>query len=507
MIGYLFGIKMKKRIYIAYILILLFIFNTLGLNLNVSAATLNTSPNFSGKKPQDIPGNASVSDAEAIPSDAPKINAASAIVMDLDTGDILYEKNPDMEMYPASITKVLTCLIAIENGNVNDTITVSDNAMKNVEEGSSTIGLQAGESLSLRDALYGMMLNSGNDCALAISEYIGGSIEGFTDMMNKRSRELGCRNSHFVNPNGLQNENHYTTCYDMALIGRAAYQYPEFKKLVSTLAYTIPKTNKNEERNLWQENRLIYEGSGEYYYEFCTGGKTGYTDAALATLLSYAERDGKRLITVVMKCNPTDESFSDTIKLFEFCFNKYLIYRPLQEYGLNQANSTKSTLLSNYYGDLNHNLIKYSVDNSFSFYMRSFITDDDVKRQISYLPYPENGKIGKIDFIYEGKSVAETDIFADVPYLEASSTDAIGKKKAVPEKESEIIKWARIVIIVIILLIIFLLLIIIIVKVRRWSQDRRTRRSVKYFPKKRDPRLRENQEKQKATENKDSGKD
>ena len=139
--------------------------------------------------------------------------------------------------------------------------------------------------------------------------------------------------------------------------------------------------------------------------------------------------------------------------------------------------------------------------------MRSFITDDDVKRQISYLPYPENGKIGKIDFIYEGKSVAETDIFADVPYLEASSTDAIGKKKAVPEKESEIIKWARIVIIVIILLIIFLLLIIIIVKVRRWSQDRRTRRSVKYFPKKRDPRLRENQEKQKATENKDSGKD
>ena len=174
-----------------------------------------------------------MTDAAYLPYDAPEINAHAAIVMDLDTGDILYEKNPHERMYPASITKVLTCLIAIEQGNVNDVLTVSDSVMAQVEEGSSSIGLVAGEQLTLKDALYGMMLNSGNECALSIAEYIGGSTEGFADIMNKRAKEIGCTDTHFVNPNGLHNEDHYTSCYDMALIGHIAYQYLEFKTLIS----------------------------------------------------------------------------------------------------------------------------------------------------------------------------------------------------------------------------------------------------------------------------------
>ena len=225
----------------------------------------------------DIAGNASAGDAGFVPADAPAINAQAAIVMDLDTGDVLYEKNAHQQLYPASITKVMTCLLAVENGNVNDVITVSDSVMEQVEKGSSAIGLQSGEQLTLRDALYGMMLNSGNECALAIAEYIAGSTGAFSIMMNDRARELGCTDSNFVNPNGLQDSNHYTSCYDMALIGCAAYQYPEFKTLISSQAYTIPETNLNEERPLWQENRLIYSGNKEDYYQYCTGGKTGYT--------------------------------------------------------------------------------------------------------------------------------------------------------------------------------------------------------------------------------------
>ena len=144
-------------------------------NINVFARSNNTA--------STIPGNASATDADFIPSDAPKINAQSAIVMDIDTGDILFEKDAYSKRYPASITKILTCLLAVKYGNVNDELTISESVMSQVEDGSSSIGLAAGEKLTLRDALYGMMLNSGNECALAIAEHIGGSTEEFADMI------------------------------------------------------------------------------------------------------------------------------------------------------------------------------------------------------------------------------------------------------------------------------------------------------------------------------------
>ena len=329
---------MKK--YIIAILIVLLIINSF-----VPFTCSEAAGKVYGKSAVEIGGNATSTSADVAPSDAPEINAASAIVMDVDTGDILYEKYAHEKHYPASITKVLTCLLAVENGNVNDTLTVSENVMSQVEMDSSRIGLEAGEQLTLRDALYGMMLNSGNECALTIGEYLAGSTEGFADMMNERIKTLGCTDSHFVNPNGIQNEDHYTSCYDMALIGCAAYQYPEFKKLISSQTYTIPETNKNEERVLWQENRLIYSGNGEYYYQYCTGGKTGYTETALATLISFAERDGRRLVTVVMKCNPTTESYLDTIKLDEFCFNSYKLCKPLFSYDINKKNQNNILIL------------------------------------------------------------------------------------------------------------------------------------------------------------------
>lgn len=436
----------------------------------------------------DIAGNASATDAQYLPSDAPKINAVSAIVMDIDTGDILYEKSPHQQLYPASITKVLTCLLAIEQGDENDILTVSSEVMSQVEAGSSSIGLEAGEQLSLKDALYGMMLNSGNECALSIAEYLGGSTQGFSDMMNEKAKSLGCKDSHFVNPNGLQDENHYTSAYDMALIGRAAYQYPEFKILISSQSYTIPATNQNEERPLWQENRLLYEGNGEYYYEYSTGGKTGYTEAALATLISFAERDGRRLCCVVMRCEPTTESYLDSIKLYNFCFNKYKLCKPLVDYDVNAVNNENYTILSDYYNDLTHSLPKYYVNQSYSFYIRSFISDEEIEKKVIFFDKPVDNKAGMIQFLYEGQKYGEVEITVDMPFVNASSTDALRNKKREPAKESKILKWAKRIIVISLVLIILLLTLLLILRIRKVIQIKETKRNIKYFPISKDKR-------------------
>ena len=156
------------------------------------------------------------------------VQSASAVVMDMNTGTFLYSKNAYEKRYPASITKIMTAMVALENGNLDDEITF-DESVYDLEEGSSHVGIQPGEKMTLRHALYALMLESANDAGVGIAEYLGGSLEGFAELMNKKAEELGCVNTHFTNPHGLHNENHYTCAYDMALIAQAAYEIPEFR--------------------------------------------------------------------------------------------------------------------------------------------------------------------------------------------------------------------------------------------------------------------------------------
>ena len=495
--------KKKRLIYFFVFLILINFISFFSNNISndksgissVYASSLNNN-NFTVKNSSaiEIAGNATSTDADIVPSDGPIINAASAIVMDVDTGDILYEKYAHERHYPASITKVMTCLLAVENGNVNDQLTVSDTVMSQVEMDSSRIGLQAGEQLTLRDALYGMMLNSGNECALTIAEYVSGSTESFADMMNERARKLGCLDTHFVNPNGIHNEEHYTSCYDMALIGCAAYQYPEFKKLISSQSYTIPETNMNEARDLWQENRLIWAGNKDYYYQYCTGGKTGYTEASLATLISFSERDGRRFVTVVMKCNPTTESYSDTIKLCEFCYNKYKLCKPLTEFSFTGPSEGDFSLLSNYYNDLNHELPKYYVNQSYSFYIRSHVDDSEIEKNITYLDKPIGNLAGKITFWYHGNQLGAVDITVRLPAVVASSTDAIieANNEPVPVPKYKI--WSVRIALMVIILILVILIIILLIKIKKQLQYYNVKSTVRYYPVNRDMRIKKNQE-------------
>ena len=471
-------------------------------------AGLGSDINITPKEVYEIPGNASEGDAAYSPSDAPGINASSAIVIDIDTGDILYEKDAFSKRFPAGMTKVMPCLLALKYGSVSDTVTVSEKIMSQVDEKSAFIEIKSGEKMSLRDAIYGMMLSPGNECALIIAENLFGSTGDTLDLMNKEAANLGCKSTHFTNLNGIHNEEHYTTCYDMALIGMAAYQYPEFKQLISRQSYTVKATNKSEERVLWEDNKLIFPFTEEYYYPNSTGGKTGYTEESLASLISFSEKDGRRFVTVVMKCDSADDSYLDTIKLNDFCYENYKLCKPLEFYNINDTNREDILLLDNYYNDLNHELLKYYVNQSYSFYVRSNIKEDEILKRMYFYPKPENNIAGQIEFVYNDEVIGKTEIFSTIPSITASSTDALkDKNNKIIQKDTsrreKIIKILRIIIIFIIVV----LVVIIIVKIRSWQIMKKASRTVRYYPVSRDQRrqkeIEKDQGKEKTKENKD----
>lgn len=225
------------------------------------------------------------------PSREPDIVSNAAIVMDAATGQVLYEKNSHDKKYPASITKIMTTIVALDNNvNFNDTITMSDNAIWGIERDSTNIGLDVGEKVTVEDCIYATMVKSANECAYAIAEYVTGDLNSFSKLMNDKAKELGCENTHFITPNGLHEDDHYTCAYDMALITKYALQNDTFRQIAGTLTYTVPPTNLTEDSTeLWNGNKMISSAS-EYYYEYCEGGKTGYTTNANNTLVTFSKK-------------------------------------------------------------------------------------------------------------------------------------------------------------------------------------------------------------------------
>ena len=256
----------------------------------------------------------------------PRVEAEGATVMDLDTGAFLYSKNAEAKMYPASITKIMTMLVALEHisdGELDKKVKASESALTPIDSDSSQIWLSVGEKITVRSALYAIMLASANDAANVIAEYVGGSIDVFVQMMNDKAKELGCVNTHFVNPHGLHNEDHYTCAHDMALIAKAAFQIPLFREITKTVEYKIPKTKyMKEDRWLVNHQKMLYE-DGEFSYSDCDGGKTGFTDEAWNTLVTYADRDGKTLVCVELKVNGSWKTFNESAELLNYGFDNF----------------------------------------------------------------------------------------------------------------------------------------------------------------------------------------
>lgn len=250
----------------------------------------------------------------------PVVEAEGAVLMDASTGQVLFGKNQDKQFYPASITKIMTALVVLERCKLTDVVTFSASATTNLESGAVSLNITEGDQLTVEQALYGLLLKSANEIGNGLAEHVGGSISGFADLMNAKAKELGCKNTHFANPHGLNDSTHMTTPYDMALIMRAALQNETFRKIDTTLTYNFPATKKAGARTITMGHKMMYP-SDSRYYEGIIGGKTGYTSKAGNTLVTGVQRNGVSLIAVVLKSKGTQ--YTDTKALLDYGFANY----------------------------------------------------------------------------------------------------------------------------------------------------------------------------------------
>lgn len=253
--------------------------------------------------------------------EGPMIGAEAAVLLDADTGAVLYGKNIHEELYPASTTKLMTGLLALENSTMDEIVTFSYDSVHNIESSSSRIGIDVGEQLTMEQCLYGLLLGSANEVAYAIAEHVGHSYEGFVKMMNDRAIAMGLQNTHFVNANGLPNDDHYTSAYDLAIIARECFQNESLATISGSTHYVIPPTNIQAEERPLDNHHLMLPGF-KYAYDGVVCGKTGYTSLARQTLVTYAVRGDMRLICVIMKEEAPDQ-FLDTERLFDYGFNQF----------------------------------------------------------------------------------------------------------------------------------------------------------------------------------------
>ena len=268
---------------------------------------------------------------------ADQLYAKSAILIEATTGEAIFEKNADDVMYPASTTKILTVLLGIMMGDLNQTVYLTDADMQGIGEGDATMNLEVGESINFKDLLYGTFIRSANEGANLIAETCAGNISAFVDMMNQAAAMYGCTSTNFVNPNGLHDDNHYTTARDMAKIAQAAMQNDTFRDIAKSYTYSLPKSNLHRARVLTHSSRRFFNPSledNEYYYPYAIGIKTGYTARAGYCFVGAAERDGVELISVVFYTTETGR-WTDTKKLMEYGFSQFVSVTPQELYAEN----------------------------------------------------------------------------------------------------------------------------------------------------------------------------
>ena len=252
---------------------------------------------------------------------ASDISSEAAVVMENTTNTILYSKNADEELFPGSTVKIMTCLLALENTQLTDQVTMTATGVSGVTDGGASISSQVDEVFTVEQCLYAIMVSSANDIALQIAEHVGGSVENFVQQMNTRAQKLGCTNTVFTNPTGLPDDQQHTTAHDMALIMQAAIQNEDFQTIAAATSYTIPATNKAAARNLTSKFTMTDTGSTGFY-EGCIGGKEGYTEASGSTLVCAAKRNGMTLISVVLK-GASGQTAPDAASILNYGFDNF----------------------------------------------------------------------------------------------------------------------------------------------------------------------------------------
>ena len=252
----------------------------------------------------------------------PQTTSEAAVLIDADTGAVLYDKGMNECRYPASTTKLMTLLVAIENSSPKDIVTFTETGIRDVTWDSSNINAQLGEQMTMKDCWFAAYIKSANEVCAQIAEYVGGTEANFVDMMNQKAKELGCTHTHFVNASGLPDENHYTSALDLAKIMKAGLKNARFRKVIESVGYTIPATNLSEARPMHTHMPLMAKES-DLYYEGCIGGKTGFANEAQHTLVVAAERNGRTYIAVTMRTVDLGINCTDSTALFDYAFNNF----------------------------------------------------------------------------------------------------------------------------------------------------------------------------------------
>lgn len=335
----------------------------------------------------------------------------SCLLMESSTSKVIYEKNAYSRMYPASTTKIMTAILVLENTNLTDVVTVSQNAVLSIPDGYSTAKLQIGEQLTVNQLLHALLIPSANDAAVALAEYVAGSVDSFSSMMNTKAIELGCKNTHFVNPNGVHNEDHYSTAYDLALIGRYAMQNDTFRSIVSTTQFSLPITNKYDltDRIFHNTNELLstsFQSTKQsYYYPSCTGIKTGYTDSAKNCIVASAKKDDIELIAVILGAETLDNGLSgrylDCQTLFNYGFQNYSFHTIVNKNEVIQQLEIKNATEES----KNLNVI---AENDICIFMKNNQTVASLEPTISFsatsAPISKSSIVGTISYTVDGET-------------------------------------------------------------------------------------------------------
>ncbi len=428
-------------------------------------------------------------------TETPRIASVSGIVMDVQSGAVLYQKNINERLYPASITKIMTTLVALENSSMDEVVTFSQNAVDLIQnQGASNIEIVPGERLTMEESLYAIMLMSANEVCNGVAEHVAGDIKTFVKMMNKRAKELGCTGTHFHNTNGLWEKNHYTTAHDMALIARAAYKNPEFAKITGTKWYKLPKTNKRKAGYTLHNHHgmLLALNYPQYEYKYCVGGKTGFTSQCLYTLVTYARKKGMTILSVIMR-NPNppyldDNQYTDTTKLLNFGLSNFRRVK-ITDSEINDINTER--LFARFNPFFNTETSSLYVDPDAGIILPKGKKLSDAEKSVEFYPSEtrdEEGRrvIGRLHYSYAGKEVGGTNIYYEdrgTPTLSDSINMNQWFDEAVEKATEEPFPWLTVIIIVVIVILlgagIFLFLPVIIQMKQNHSRTKRYRKNMK----------------------------
>lgn len=408
------------------------LFLALTLLFAVCAAAEEEAPPLSGTIDLDVPDELSIYPFEL----DFEINAKSAMLIELNSNTLIYEYQKDLQVYPASLTKIMTCMLALEYGNTADVLTVSHTALQGLSEYGSTAGLLEGEKLTLDELLYCIMVSSANEGCNVIAEYISGDIDSFVTLMNETAQALGMTSTHFANTHGLHDEDHYTTAYDLSILARWAWQNEQFRRYSTVSSHVVPATNMSGERTLESTNSLINPAS-KYYYSRAAGIKTGFTTPAGGCLSSTAAYGNLEFLSIVCGCatqteTTGDERFSETKRMFQTAFESV-------SYNMVLSETLMVDMPEVLYSDSRENVVIRAAENC-SVFLPVGYDPSNIEFVVTYdnglpleAPLTEGQRVGTVTAYYQGKAIASCDAVtltaierSTVKYVQAETSSAIG---------------------------------------------------------------------------------